>query len=298
MAALDWPYEGALPAVQETPRFAQAGSNICLDFHGDPVRAKLVVFSDGNHHMALQETLRGFVAAYPAVDDIFYLTTPPRVALQALRAGCLHVGNLQLSVQPHVFISPPAILDQLVVEGRMPAHRPFMRSTGIVLLVKKGNPKSISGISDLQRDDVRLFLSNPTTETVSYQTYTDCLRRLAIHGGHTLDFLAQHDPAKLTYGESIHHREAPQCLADERADVAVVYYHLALRYQRIFPDLFDFVWPSGALGDQGCDTSQFNCGLIGDGGVWGAKLLDFLLGGEVASIYRSHGLESVPLNNP
>jgi len=296
MAALDWPYEGALPAVQDTPRFLQAGSNICLDFHGDPIRAKLTVFSDGNHHMALQETLRSFVAAYPMV-DVFYLTTPPRVAMQVLRSGCLNIGNLHLSVQPHVFISPPAVLEQMVAEGRMTVHQPFMRSTGIVLLVKKGNPKSILGISDLHRDDVRLFMSNPVTETVSYQAYADCLRNLSMRSGHALDFLdhqpGQHDPAKLDYGETIHHREAPQCLADDRADVAVVYFHLALRYKRIFPNLFDFVWPTGSVGDQGCDASQFNCGLVGNGGVWGGKLLEHLLSDEVASIYRSHGLESV-----
>ena len=297
MSALNWPYEGALPEAKIEPRFLQAGSNICLDLHGDPLRAKLVVFSDGNHHMALQETLSAFVAAHPEVEEVFYLTTPSRVAVQTLRAGCLNIGNLRLSVKPHVFISPPAILDQLVTDGRMSTHHPFMRSTGIVFLVRKGNPKSIFGIDDLLRNDVKIFLSNPVTETVSYQAYTDCLRSLSMRSGHTLEFLAhqpgRHDPAKLVYGETIHHREAPQCLADDKADVAVVYCHLGLRYQRIFPDLFSFVWPNGAVSDQGCDHSQFNCGLVDNGGEWGTKLLEHLSSEQVASIYRSHGLESV-----
>lgn len=296
MAKLDWPYEGAFPLAQSTPMFKHAGSNICLDFHGDPVRARLVVFSDGNHHMALQEALGRFIAENPRVQDIFYLTTPPRVAMQMLRAGCLNIGNLNLSVKPNVFISPPAVLDQLVADGQMSSHHPFMRSTGIVFLVKKDNPKSIFSINDLLRDDVKIFLSNPVTETVSYQAYTDCLRSLSMRSGLTLEFLAhqpgRHDPAKLIYGEAIHHREAPQCLADNKADVAVVYYHLGLRYQRIFPDLFSFVWPNGAVSDQGCDHSQFNCGLVDGGGDWGAKLLEHLSSDTVASIYRSHGLQS------
>ncbi len=295
MARLNWPDESARPAVRDAPHFHQADSNICLDFHGDPLRAKLVVFSDGNHHMALEETLRAFLAQHSAVEEIFYTTTPPRIAMQMLRAGCLDIGNLRLSVMPHVFISPPTVLEELVREGHLSEHHKFMRSRGVVLLLKKDNPKQIAGLRDLLRDDVRLFLSNPDTEKVSYQIYADCLRRLGRHEGLSLDFLAhppgQPNPHKLIYGESIHHREAPQAVADGCADVALVFYHLALRYQRIFPELFDFVWPTGSLGEQACDISYIHYGLIGDGGEWGKQLYQFLLSDTVTEIYRFHGLE-------
>lgn len=294
MVKLIWPEESARTAPGEEPRFAQSCSNICLDFHGDPAHAQLVVFSDGNHHMALEDALRAFVGMHPDAGEIFYTTTPPRVALQMLRAGCLHIGNLRLAMTPHVFISPPQLLDSLVAEGRMTAHMPFMRCRGIVLLVKKDNPKHITGVADLLRDDVRLFLSNPITEKVSNQIYTECLRRLGMQHGLALDFLAhapgQPNPNKLIYGEAIHHREAPQAVVDGQADVALVFYHLALRYQRIFPEHFDFVWPEGSVGEQPCDISYFNAGLIGDGGVWGKLLLDFLLSDTVSQIYQSHGL--------
>ena len=188
MIRLNWPDEAARPAKRDEPHFNQVGSNICLDFHGDPLRAKLVVFSDGNHHMALEEALRVFLVQNPEVEEIFYTTTPPRVALQMLRAGCLDIGNLRLSVSPHVFISPPSVLDELVREGRMATHQKFMRSRGVVLLLQKGNPKKIASLRDLLRADVRLFLSNPKTEKISYQVYTDCLRRLGGHESLTLDF--------------------------------------------------------------------------------------------------------------
>ncbi len=295
MPVLKWPAETACAVSHDTPHFVHAESNICLDFHGDPSRAKLVVFSDGNHHMALQETLRAFVAKFPAVEDIFYTTTPPRVAIQMLRAGCIDVGNLRVTVAPHVFISPPAVLDQLVTEKIMDGHLPFMRSRGVVLLLRKGNPKAIFGIMDLLRRGVKLFLSNPVTEKISYQIYTDALRRMAMRDGVVLDFLdhkpGQHNSNKLMYGEAIHHREAPQAVLDGDADVALVFYHLALRYQRIFPDLFEFVWPIGSLGAQVCDINYFNCGLIGDGGEWGKLLIEFLLSAEVTEIYAAHGLD-------
>jgi hypothetical protein len=293
MAWLKWPIELATGVDHSLPVYDQMES-LRLDLHGDPARAKLVVCSDGNHHMALEQTLQAFARTYPDVEEIFYTTTPPRIALQIMRGG-LQIGNFRLAVSPNVFISPPSVLDQLIAEGKMKASLPFMRSRGVVLLVPKENPKNISGLADLFRKDVKLFLSNPFTETISYQIYTDCLRRLAMHEGAMLDFLAhapgQPDPDKLMYGEAIHHREAPQAIEDGRADVALVFYHLALRYQRIFPELFDFVWPSGSLGEQACDISHFNCGLIGDGGEWGKQLMAFLMSDEVTEIYSSHGLE-------
>ena len=54
---LSWPREGAMPPDVNAARFSQPASNICLDFHGDPRISQLVVFSDGNHHMALAEVL-------------------------------------------------------------------------------------------------------------------------------------------------------------------------------------------------------------------------------------------------
>ena len=293
MTWLNWPLELATGLDQAYPRYRQ-NESLRLDLHGDPTQAGLVVFSDGNHHMALADTLRAFSLANPKVGEIFYTTTPPRIATEMLRAGGLEIGNFRLCVKPHVVISPPAVLEPLVSEGLLQSHRPFMSSRGVVLLVHRDNPKKISGITDLLRPDVRLFLSNPVTEKVSNQIYTDCLRRLALQQGITLDFLAhppgQPDPAKLVYGESIHHREAPQAIKDGRADAALVFYHLGLRYQRIFPEDFDFVWPIGSLGNQVCDVNYFSCGLVGDGGRWGATLMDYLQSDAVTQIYEYHGL--------
>lgn len=297
MANLNWPDETAGPIDGSELRLVQPGSNVCLDFHGDPLRARLVVFSDGNHHMALREVLAAFLAEHPAVEDVFYTTTPPRVALQLLRTGHLDIGNLRLAVKPHAMIGPPPVLDQAVAAGHMAAYRPFMRSRGAALLMRKGNPKRVRGAADLLRDDVRLFMSNPITEKVSYETYLGALRRLATVEGVTLGFLehppGQPDPGKLIYGGSIHHREAPQGLADNQADVAVVFYHLALRYQRIFPELFDFAQPAAWIQDGEREIGRADCGLVGDGGAWGGALLDFLATETVTQIYRSHGLEPV-----
>ena len=294
MAWLKWPEELATGQSLKLPKYREHQS-LRLDLHGDPVNARLCVFSDGNHHMALQEALQVFSLVHPEVGEIFYTTTPPRIAVDMLRGGGLQIGNLRLPLKPHLFISPPPVLDTLVKEGLLQSYSPFMSCRGVVLLVARDNPKNITGIQDLIRPDVRLFLSNPVTEKISNQIYTESLRRLAIHKGITLDFLShapgKHDPAKLLYGESIHHREAPQAILDKRADAAMVFYHLALRYQRIFPEHFDYVWPLGSLDDQALDSNYFSCGLVGNGGAWGQALMDFLMGDTVTKIYEYHGLK-------
>lgn len=291
---LTWPDE-VPPSGDDCPKWSQAGSNLFLDFHGDPSAAKLVVFSDGNHHMALLETIQVFREQHPEVEHVFYATTPPGPILRLLRQGRLQIGNFVLSVTPHVFISPPHVLDGLVADGHMPRHVPFMRNRGSVLLVKKGNPKLVLEIADLARDDVRLFLSNPETETVSYRGYVDTLRGLAARQGIQLPFLSEEPAAGVVYGERIHHREAPQALADDCADVAIVYYHLALRYVRIFPSLFEIVPLGGTVEEprpaEENVISLTHAGLIGDGGAWGAEFLAFLASETVSEIYARHGLQ-------
>jgi hypothetical protein len=291
---LDWPEEQA-GGDTGCFRWNQPGSNICLDFHGDPVRAPLVVFSDGNHHMALRECLDLFLQQNKGLSHIFYATTPPGPIVNMLSRGGLQMGNLIISIFPHVFISPPDVLDKLVADGFMSEHAPFVRNQGNVLLVKKDNPKQIVKVSDLMRGDIRLFLSNPETEKASFSAYYNTLKAVASMQTDNPDF--PDDKMKqnqVVFGERIHHREAPQAVADGSADVAVVYYHLALRYLRIFPDLFDLI-PLGGTVDKpeplpGNVVGVTHMGLVGDGGVWGRKLISFLSSKQTMTIYQQHGL--------
>jgi hypothetical protein len=288
MTPLEWPYEGATAAPRVA--FAAPGSNICLDLHGDP-GARLAVFSDGNHHMALEECLREFAVTHPEVGDVFYATAPPRVLVEALRAGAWRVGNLVLRRRPDVFLSPPRVLERLAADGLVSGSTPIAGSKGSVLLVPAGNPKAIAGVADLARPEVRLFISNPATETVSFETYAETLGRLARRAGAALPDLAGAS-ARVVHGALIHHREAPQAVADGRADCAIVFHHLALRYMGIFPGRFAIV-ALAAEGNPDNLASRVHAALVGDGGEWGAALVAFLAGSRAQSIYARHGL--VPL---
>jgi hypothetical protein len=288
MFHLDWPEERAGRDFGR-PAWSQAGSNLCLDFHGDPARAELTVFSDGNHHMALMESLDHFSSRNGGI-PIFYATTPPGPIVRMLKNDGLQMGNLVISATPHVFISPPGILDSLVLEGFLSAHEPLVTNQGNVLLVRKGNPKGLGGVSGLARPGVGLFLSNPETEKASYTAYYETLKALGPEG-FPEDKIAR---GEVVFGQRIHHREAPQAVAEGSADAAMLFYHLALRFIRIFPDLFDLV-PLGGTMDKpeprpGNVVGVTHMGLVGDGGRWGRELLDFLASPEAMEIYRRHGL--------
>ena len=293
---LKWPEENAGKSSNFF-RWTHPGSNICLDFHGDPVRAQLVVFSDGNHHMALRECLDCFIGKYDDLENIFYATTPPGPIVNMLKLGGLQLGNLSINVEPDVFISPPNILDSLVNQGFMPSHTPFVQNRGNVLLVKKGNPKQISKASNIMDENVRLFISHPENEKASYTAYYDTLKALVTDLDPDQDFLQEKiSQGQVLFGECIHHREAPQAVAEGSADVAPIFYHLALRYVRIFPDYFDIVPLGGSVKDPiplpGNVVGTTSVGLIGDGGAWGSKLLEYLVSIEAMKIYESHGLIS------
>lgn len=284
MRALPWPLEQPI-TNDEVPAWAHAGSNLCLDFHGDPIRARVRIFSDGNHHMALHETLQAF-ARLQAIDALFYLTLPPPALLPILQAGRIDVGNLRLSLRPDIFISPPAVLERVRASGQLQTHTPFMRSRGHALLFRKLAP--LPALTALDNADLRLFLPHPQWESAAYEAYTLGLSALAQAQGWHWDFAAPtpHMP-RLVYGERIHHREAPTYIANGHADVALVYYHLALRYTRIFPDTFAFI---PLLDGAASVTTAYHVALMPGANREAQALHAFLLSERTTEIYRGHGL--------
>jgi hypothetical protein len=292
--ALEWPSETVLKEDLIEP-WCQPSSNQVLDFHGDPLKAGLVVFSDGNHHMALLESLKAFYRRHPRVNDIFYATTPPSPIVKLLRTGAIRLGNLTLSIRPHVFISPPQVLETLKSEGYIKQHQLLAQNRGSVLLIPVGNPKNITTLAGLMRQDVRLFISNPDTEKTSYSGYRQTLEGMAARQGMDIEAFCRNVFGEtLVLGRRIHHREAPEAVADGRADTAILYYHLALRYTRIFPNRFDIIALGGTRTDPDPPpenlTAIIHMGMIRDGGPWGERFLTFMQSEIVAQIYARHGL--------
>ena len=98
---------------------------------------------------------------------------------------------------------------------------------------------------------------------------------------------------KTVHSQIIHHREVPELIGKGHADAAVIYFHLALRYTRIFPDIFELVDIGNVLSGQASPanpTTRYHIGLVADGGKWGENFVSFMQSDTVQRLYEEHGL--------
>ena len=201
-----------------------------------------MVLSDGNHHMALAECVEAFVRRSPGLHEVFYTTTPPSVYLAWMRTGELNLGNLTLWVHRRG--------DRAEVRGRAAARGRGDGGAGGVRAKPGERVPGAGGESEgdsgrggsapAGRDSVHL---ESDTEAASLRRVPETMLAMARIQGLDVGALERRlsgggrcggEGGAIVFGERIHHREAPQALADGKADVAMVYYHLALRYVRCF----------------------------------------------------------------
>jgi hypothetical protein len=98
---------------------------------------------------------------------------------------------------------------------------------------------------------------------------------------------------KTVHSQIIHHREVPELIGAGLADAAVIYYHLALRYTRIFPDIFELLDIGGVLSGERSPTNpttRYHIGVVADGGKWGEHFVSFMQSNTVQHLYEEHGL--------
>jgi hypothetical protein len=105
---------------------------------------------------------------------------------------------------------------------------------------------------------------------------------------------------KWVAGEKIHHREVPWSIAYGQADVAVIFYHLALDAVTRFPDTFEIITLGGtAENPQPLPGNQVGAHFaIRIKGSWSEKqiqtrerLIDTFNSAEFTSILEKHGLQ-------
>ena len=130
------------------------------------------------------------------------------------------------------------------------------------------------------------------TESASHMVYRQTLERIAVRDGLPDSAVAKllERSDNVLFGELIHHREAPQAVADGRADVAVVYDHLALRFNRIFPRIFDRI--PLPLSEHNI-TTRYAIGLVDETCQVACDAFQYFLSDTTKSIYRRHGLQAV-----
>jgi hypothetical protein len=222
--------------------------------------ASLVIFTEGNHLMVLlgDEIIGGFPLwaksqaqhADLDLDNIVVVTLPQPIVVQMIRTGGIALGNLVLDVSrqsgfyPDVVMAGPDPLREVRKLGAIePQARFFSRNRGPALLVRKGNPLRIHGLTDVVRTGARIALPN-ADEAAARARYRAAIDGLIGKSAADAVFALEvpHFPGRL----GIVHRDLPEMVSRGYADVAFTQYHLISYWTRTFPNNFELVPVSGA----------------------------------------------------
>jgi hypothetical protein len=215
----------------------------------------LVIFTEGNHLMVLLS--EDIVGAFPSwaksqsqfadldLDNIVVVTLPQPIVVQMVRTGGIALGNLTLEVSrmsgfyPDIVMGGPDPLQDLRKLGVLePRARFFSKNRGLALLVPKGNPLGIHGLTDVARAGARLAQPD-VVEAGSRARYRAAVDELIGRSAADAFFAMEvrHFPGRL----GITHRDVPEMVARGYADVGMTQYHLISYWTRVFPNHFELV---------------------------------------------------------
>jgi len=135
----------------------------------------LVIFSEGNHLMVLLSD--DIVGTFPSwaksqaryadldLNNVVVVTVPQPVVVEMMRTGAIALGNLTLEVSRKSGFYPDIVMggfDPLRELHKLGAIEPqarfFSKNRGFALLVRKGNPLAIHGLTDVARAGARIAL--------------------------------------------------------------------------------------------------------------------------------------------
>ena len=205
-------FEFTVPEVDDLP-----------DFHGDPCNAKLVLYVGGNYFFAMAPLVAEFERLNPEYKGkLYWETIPPGLLVKQLKSGgTITVGNMTWTAPADVYFAGLAKVKQRIDEGLLvgPAV-PYVTNT-LTIMVPKGNPAHVTGLTDLGKPGVRLVMPNPEFEGIARQIKA----ALKKAGGAALatrvyDTKVKDGSTILTH---IHHRQTPLFLMQGRADAGVTW---------------------------------------------------------------------------
>lgn len=189
--------------------FTEPDADNLADFHGDPADPSLVLYVGGNYFFAMAPLVTAFEARYPEYEGhLYWETIPPGLLVRQIKAGGrVTVGNMTWTAKPDVYLAGLRAVDAQIDAGLlMPPAMPYVTNT-LTIMVPKGNPAHISGLSDLGKAGVRLAMPNPEFEGIARQIESSLQKA----GGPAL--LRDVYESKVRDGTTIlthiHHRQTP-----------------------------------------------------------------------------------------
>lgn len=193
------------------------------DFHGSPDHPLLSLYVGGNYYFAMAPLVTAFEAKYPEYRGrLYWETIPPGLLVRQIEAGgTVTVGNMTWTVRPDVYLAGLEAVRKQIAAGRLrPPAVPYVTNT-LAIMVAAGNPRHITGLSDLAEPGLRLAMPNPEFEGIARQIEASLVKA----GGEAL--ARQVYDTKVGQGTTeltrIHHRQTPLWIMQGRVDAGVTW---------------------------------------------------------------------------
>ncbi|NOZ77116.1 MAG: ABC transporter substrate-binding protein, partial [Euryarchaeota archaeon] len=226
-----------------------------------------------------------FQERHPGVERIFYETLPPGLELRQILAGGARFQDRIIPGRPDIYT---AVTEDAMVtlkeRGLVGDYSVYLHNR-LVLMVAAGNPKGITGVEDLARDDVRVSQPGEMEDITKY-----ILEMYRKAGGEELveRIMEQKRAEATTIFTIVHHRETPLRITRGTADVGPVWatevenarrQGLKLEAVEVGPDL-----------DQHDAVNYYIAMLEGAKNRENARaFMDFIFSREAQEIYRKYG---------
>ncbi|NNM86502.1 MAG: extracellular solute-binding protein [Phycisphaerales bacterium] len=260
------------------------------DFHGDPMKAKLVLYIGGNYYFAVGPLISAFEQEHPTLRGrIFAETLPPGILLAQLKAGGrITVGNMTFTARPDVYAAGKIKVDSLVKAGVLAGSVTSYATNDLTIMIPRNNPASIKSLSDLGRPGVRLSMPNPAWEGVARQIKLSLIKA----GGRALEQMVYH--IKVLNGQTIlthvHHRQTPLFIMQGLVDAGITWKSEAIFQEQAGHPISYVPIP------ESLNTTAVYAAAVVKGaahrrtaGLW----LEFLTSPAAQSIFHHYGFKSI-----
>jgi ABC-type molybdate transport system substrate-binding protein len=218
---------------------------------------------------------------------LYWETIPPGLLVRQIQAGGrVTVGNMTWTAKPDVYLAGLDAVDKQIEAGLLAAPAvPYVVNT-LTIMVPKGNPAHVAGLTDLGKAGIRLAMPNPEFEGVARQIRAS----LEKAGGTALAEAVYTSKVRdgTTRLTRIHHRQTPLWLMQCRVEAGVTWRSEALFQEQI----------GHAIGHVDIPDSQNSIGVYAGALVRGAvhvqagkEWLDFIRSSEALAIFERYGFK-------
>lgn len=228
-----WQHGANNDALKRGLGFDEPDADNLADFHGDPQHPALSLFVGGNYFFAMAPLVAQFEKQYPQYKGhIYWETIPPGLLVKQMEAGgTVTVGNMTWTVKPDVYLAGLNAVKKQIDAGNLVAPATPYATNNLTIMVAAGNPKNITGLTDLQKADIKLAMPNPAFEGVAHQIQASLNKA----GGDALSTAVY--KTKLDDGSTqlthIHHRQTPLWIMQHKVDAGVTWKSEALFQEQV-----------------------------------------------------------------